>query len=363
MNVNVPQLYCAPYEESGDGETRLQKALDAYLVNILSFITPSDSNDESSGGAVARVFLHRFDEVLALHGETASPSAIASATSRFFTRLRVAIRCKRVVVVMSTCPAALPACLLSKSSNTESESRYNKLVQWAHSALTVETFAGRVDQIPAEFSRFCAFLEVVSIQHLGTLVPRRPLASRFGLLRDRRKLHIEPLHLPPEESRAQGSSGTDERLEAKAERLFGQRGAQQQSAEAGAPVILSQMDQTRPVAGKALSYEVAPGTGPNTLLMSPHNSSVPVRSSGQAAIPADAAVGSHPHTRPHHDPTRHTSRGFKRLNLNASVPVPAPGKALGGVNISSFSSKKAAERKKGIETRDSGVSGCGGLDF
>ena len=51
----------------------------------------------------------------------------------------------------------------------------------------------------------------------------QPKGQRFGLMRDRRKLHIEPLHLPPEESRAQGSSGTDARLEAKAKLLFGDR--------------------------------------------------------------------------------------------------------------------------------------------
>jgi hypothetical protein len=34
------------------------------------------------------------------------------------------------------------------------------------------------------------------------MAPHRSSACRFGLKRDRRKLHIEPLHLPPEDSRA-----------------------------------------------------------------------------------------------------------------------------------------------------------------
>lgn len=34
------------------------------------------------------------------------------------------------------------------------------------------------------------------------MAPHRSAACRFGLKRDRRKLHIEPLHLPPEDSRA-----------------------------------------------------------------------------------------------------------------------------------------------------------------
>ena len=206
VKANAPQLYCAPHND-GDHGNALQVALNDYFDNIIRFITSSEANDGGSGG-IFRVFLHRFDRILALHGETASNLEIESATSRFFTRLRVAIRCKRVVVVVSACPKALPACLLPRSRTMESEYRYNKLVNWAHSSIAVETFAGKVDQIPSEFSRFCArHLEVVSIQHLGTVVPRRPEGTRFGLLRDRRKLHVEPLHLPPEESRAQGPVG------------------------------------------------------------------------------------------------------------------------------------------------------------
>lgn len=34
------------------------------------------------------------------------------------------------------------------------------------------------------------------------MIPYRPSAAKYGLKRDRRKLHVEPLHLPPEDSRA-----------------------------------------------------------------------------------------------------------------------------------------------------------------
>ena len=257
----------------------------------------------------------------------------------------------------------------------ESEARYNKLVQWAQSAITVETFAGRADQIPAEFSRFCAFLEVVAIQHTGTLVPRRPSALRFGLLRDRRKLHVEPLHLPPEESRAQGSSGTDARLEAKAKKLFGDQGAQALASGSHDPSLHNHThdhhhdhdhdhSQTQPGGGKTLSYE-APSASTEALSVPPlhHSSASPTRSHGHDvnAVGGDGVGSTAPHRGPHHDPSRHTSRGFKRLNLNAPV---ASGKALGGVNISSFSKKKASQVGKGTEetSLSAGVS-KGGLDF
>jgi hypothetical protein len=34
------------------------------------------------------------------------------------------------------------------------------------------------------------------------MIPSRPSAAKYGLKRDRRKLHVELLHLPPEESRS-----------------------------------------------------------------------------------------------------------------------------------------------------------------
>lgn len=69
--------------------------------------------------------------------------------------------------------------------------------------LSVESFAGRQANVPVEFRFFCGFFNVHKLQHVGAISsPHRPSAKRFGLQRDRRKLHIEPLHLPPEESRA-----------------------------------------------------------------------------------------------------------------------------------------------------------------
>jgi len=72
--------------------------------------------------------------------------------------------------------------------------------------VSVETFAGRAGAIPYEFSEFSGILVIRKLASLATIAPHRPSNSRFGIKRDRRKLHIEPLHLPPEESRAMASS-------------------------------------------------------------------------------------------------------------------------------------------------------------
>lgn len=84
------------------------------------------------------------------------------------------------------------------------------LASFADSRLRVESFAGAADAVPYEFKEFCGLLALQRVQAVGVLAPFRPQAHRFGLRRDRRKLHVEALHLPPEESRAFGSSDKKE---------------------------------------------------------------------------------------------------------------------------------------------------------
>lgn len=78
----------------------------------------------------------------------------------------------------------------------------NNVVAISDTMISITSFAGKSKEIPAEFKEFCGFLSVKKVQQIGAVVPHRPPYDRYGLKRDRRKLHIEPLHLPPEESRA-----------------------------------------------------------------------------------------------------------------------------------------------------------------
>jgi hypothetical protein len=54
--------------------------------------------------------------------------------------------------------------------------------------------------VPYEFKDFLGFLSVIKIQQSGQLSSMRPTYAKYGLKRDRRKLYIEPLHLPPEDA-------------------------------------------------------------------------------------------------------------------------------------------------------------------
>jgi hypothetical protein len=81
-------------------------------------------------------------------------------------------------------------------------------LKWtADTAVSVDSFAGREQTVPYEFKEFCGLLTIERVQQVGSIASFRPPGSKFGLKRDSRKLHIEMLHLPPEESRT-GKSGT-----------------------------------------------------------------------------------------------------------------------------------------------------------
>jgi hypothetical protein len=68
--------------------------------------------------------------------------------------------------------------------------------------LSTESFVGQHNAVPAEFKEFCGFLTIRKVDNGGSVAAYRPKFSKYGLKRSLRKLSIEPLHLPPEESRA-----------------------------------------------------------------------------------------------------------------------------------------------------------------
>lgn len=109
---------------------------------------------------------------------------------RLFLAVKHLVRERMASCLLTIQPTELPARMLSKFENM------------ADTCLRVESFAGRMDSVPYEFREFVGFLHVRKLQSVKSLAPHRPDNNRYGMKRDRRKLHIEPLHLPPEESRA-----------------------------------------------------------------------------------------------------------------------------------------------------------------
>jgi hypothetical protein len=123
------------------------------------------------------------------------------AVLRAVLQLKYTIRERAASLVLTALPA-----LLSREA-------MGLVSALADNHLGIESFAGAADAVPYEFKEFCGLLVVKRVQAIGVLAPFRPQGYKYGLRRDRRKLNIEALHLPPEESRAfvgdHGAAPTD----------------------------------------------------------------------------------------------------------------------------------------------------------
>jgi hypothetical protein len=97
----------------------------------------------------------------------------------------------------------------SSSSSTDCYPSYVRTKRaCADAAFSVQGFAGLLEPPATEFRSLAGLLLVERLNNmaLSTFSPRRPPANKYGLKRDRRKLHMNLLHLPPEDYSAGGSS-------------------------------------------------------------------------------------------------------------------------------------------------------------
>jgi hypothetical protein len=144
--------------------------------------------------AIIRIFFPDFHEVLLAK---CSNNNVGHIITRFLMKLKRYIYDSRTLVIFSVNPKVL------LSTNIMNILQYN-----IDTVLGIESFTGRQHCVPYEFDRFHGFLVLYKIQQMGMLAPYKPSSSRYGIIRDRRKVNIEPLHLPPEESRAFPSSNS-----------------------------------------------------------------------------------------------------------------------------------------------------------
>lgn len=169
-----------------------------YLQGIVTAVQSFLSRKHAPEKFVTRIVLSALDQIL---------TTVAELTGTQCAVLRVAafvLQLKHLVRACTTCRCSLHISVNPSNVSTQLVAR---LRQVADTVLSVESFAGRAHSVPYEFKVFQGFLVVQKIQQYGSMAPFRPPGTRFGLKRDRRKLHIEPLHLPPEESRAFSTTG------------------------------------------------------------------------------------------------------------------------------------------------------------
>ncbi len=147
--------------------------------------------------SVQRIFLPYFEEILLLHNN----SELHNQTLyRFLVSLKSIIEDKKVFVTIAI------------GTNSVSRKLLSTVEHFTNVVLSVDSFSGRMHSVPYEFREYLAFFVVKKLHLNGMLASPQPKASKFGIKRDRRKLHIEALHLPPEESRAFGNAScTDQK--------------------------------------------------------------------------------------------------------------------------------------------------------
>ena len=102
-------------------------------------------------------------------------------------------------------------------SSTPSQSHAQALIslrRTCDAVMTFDGFAAMVAPPPSEFSDLAGIMTIrkMALQSLAhfadSTTNRRPPANRYGMKRDRRKMHIRMLHLPPEDfTSSAGGSG------------------------------------------------------------------------------------------------------------------------------------------------------------
>jgi len=150
--------------------------------------------------------------LLLYHPDTAS---LVVALPLFLSHIREA---KLPVVVM----IAVQSWTTTSSSSDDTMQQLRHLQRSADVVLEVESFPSRrTYPPPPEFRHLHGLLKFrkASTCTLSTAVgqfahitvQKRPAAALFGLKRDRRKLHLQLLHIPPEDYAAHGGSTSGER--------------------------------------------------------------------------------------------------------------------------------------------------------
>ncbi|GMI11243.1 hypothetical protein TrVE_jg2966 [Triparma verrucosa] len=72
--------------------------------------------------------------------------------------------------------------------------------------LRVDSFSGLLTPPPSEYRDYVAIFTITKLSGIGSYTPRRPIALRWGVKRDRRKMHVKMLNLPPEDYSERGGS-------------------------------------------------------------------------------------------------------------------------------------------------------------
>jgi hypothetical protein len=192
---NAPEVFSIPDSNDESLEQKLS-SMRAAVVTFLAKQKPPQSkvrdSSVSSVVSVSRIYIPQLANLASNYGFSGETM---KQIVQFVMGIKQLVRDAHATLTFTLQPLTCADILISR-------------LKWiADTVLSVDSFAGREQSVPYEFKEFQGLLTVERVQQVGTIASFKPPGSKFGLKRDSRKLHIEPLHLPPEESRT-GTSGT-----------------------------------------------------------------------------------------------------------------------------------------------------------
>ena len=204
-------LYCHSYDLSGSLENQFPDTWDEQKQLISIVHCPHDPRNPQNGAHLFKRLIQHIKEtlnqkpngVIRLLLMNAPVSTIALALPLLLSHIR--FYSLPVVVMVTVWPWILPIA----SNQLQS---LIALRRTCDAVFTCEGFDAIVTPPPSEFSDLAGIFSIrkIALQSLShfadSTTNRRPPANRYGLKRDRRKLHIRMLHLPPEDFSAGGSS-------------------------------------------------------------------------------------------------------------------------------------------------------------
>lgn len=163
---------------------KLEDHFNEIYQKIVTFVV----NHVQKSNQCAQIIIPCIDDIFLAY--CSATSNAYKFLSRFLLRVKQFIWNKKVNVAISYNSKGI----LSASANA--------FEHFGDLCMSVESFASRNHAVPEEFRLFHGFLSFRKFNQRDLLSPHKISATRFGLVRDRRRLSIEALHLPPENSRA-----------------------------------------------------------------------------------------------------------------------------------------------------------------
>ena len=142
----------------------LDGILAQWLQEIAGFVKSNAGVTSEASKAISRIFLPDLHTLLAIDScnDVRAVNKNINKISRFVLSVKQLIRGNKIILCAT----------FSKSHISQmSDFYYAKLFHVSDTVLSIESFAGFVNSVPAEFKDYCGFLLVKKVQQVGVLAP------------------------------------------------------------------------------------------------------------------------------------------------------------------------------------------------